>query len=164
MVPFSRGTRFWRASTTSSSFHQIQKQKEREESKRGQANNGLFRFFRHDHVMPLFRVPVCRGCLRDQRLRGHALGLVVLRMPCADDRCPPSLSRRQSPDPPSIVFDVDWWRRVVFVWRTGGLSMMSSQSRRPLFPVNDGVGQRRGMMDGSHRRRMISSSHRRRGE
>ena len=108
--------------------------------------------------MPSFRVPVCGDCLRNQRLHGRTLGLVVLCMPRADDHCPPSSSRRQSPDPPSIVFDVDWWRRVVFVWRTGGLSMMSSQSRRPLFPVNDGVGRRRGMMDGGHRRRMISSS------
>jgi len=81
------------------------------------ANNGLFHIFRHGHVPPSFRVPVRRGRrgrLRDHRLRDPALGLVVLCMPCADDRpihgsCP-------------------------------NVSMMSSQLRRPLFPVDDGVG------------------------
>ena len=64
-------------------------QRERE---RGRANYSLFRFFRHDHVPPSLRVPVHgrRGCLRDHHLCDRALGLVVLRMPSADDRRPPS--------------------------------------------------------------------------
>ena len=63
------------------------------ERERGRANYSLFRFFRHDHVPPSLRIPVRRGrrgCLRDHQLRDRALGLVVLRMPSADDRRPPS--------------------------------------------------------------------------
>ena len=68
----------------------IIKERERE---RGRANNSLFHFFHHDHVPPSLRVPVrCgrRGRLHDHHLRDRVLGLVVLRMPRADDRRPPS--------------------------------------------------------------------------
>ena len=133
---------------------QIKKNKKRERE-RGRAN-----FFRHGHVLPSFRVPVRRG--RRGRLRDRALGLIVPRLAPTivahqlfvaaiarstvhRFRCRPEEERR-------------FHREDVGSNPRPNASLMSSQSRRPSFPVGDGVGRWWGMVDGGHRRRMISSS------